>query len=136
MPSQPSSTMTRVMSNSGPGYAKNPDHKVTVTPFKGRVVVKLAGEVLVDTKNALELREASYPPVYYVPRADTKMDRLTMTQHSTHCPFKGDASYFSIANGPENAVWSYEHPFDEVMTIKEALAFYPNKVESIEVTPG
>ncbi len=123
------------MSNSGPGYAKNPDHKVAVKPFKGRVVVKFAGEVLVDTKNALELREASYGPVYYLPREDAKMDLLTMTQHSTHCPFKGDASYFSIANGPENAVWTYETPFDEVMSIKGHLAFYPNKVESIEVTP-
>ena len=127
--------MTPVMANSGPGYSKNPDHSVKVTPFKGHVVVKFAGETLVDTRNAFELREASYPPVYYVPRKDANMERLTMTTHSTHCAFKGDASYFSIANGPENAVWSYENPFDEVLSIKGALAFYPNKVESIEVTP-
>ena len=95
------------------------------------------GRVLVDTRAALELREASYPPVYYVPRADAKMAELTRTAHSTHCPFKGDASYFSIGADASlaNAVWSYETPFDEVAAIKEALAFYPNKVH-IEATPA
>jgi uncharacterized protein (DUF427 family) len=124
--------------NSGPGYAKHPEHTVTVTPFKGRVVVEAPdGKTLVDTRRALELREASYPPVYYVPRADTKMERLVKTTHSSHCPFKGDASYFSIADAPsgENAVWTYEAPFDEVVSIRDALAFYRNKV-TIRVEPG
>jgi uncharacterized protein (DUF427 family) len=128
----------RARANSGPGYAKHPEHTVTVEPFKGRVVVETSdGQVLVDTTRALELREASYPPVYYIPRADTKMHRLAKTSHSSHCPFKGDASYFSIADlpGGENAVWSYETPFDEVASIREALAFYPNKV-TIRVEQG
>jgi uncharacterized protein (DUF427 family) len=123
--------------NSGPGYAKYPEHTVTVSPFKGRVVIETPdGEVLVDTRGALELREATYPAVYYVPRSDTKMGRLTKTEHSTHCPFKGDASYFSIASLPkgENAVWTYEHPFDEVATIRDALAFYRDRVK-IRVEP-
>jgi len=118
--------------NSGPGYAKYPEHTVRIVPFKGRVIVEAPeGQVLVDTNRALELREASYPPVYYVPRADTRMGRLSKTNHSSHCPFKGDASYFSIAGiaEGENAVWSYEAPFDEVIAIREALAFYPDKVK-------
>ena len=59
------------------------------------------------------------------------MDRLVRTSHPTHCPFKGDASYFSFKSGPENAVWSYEQPYDELVAIKERLAFYPDKVDSI-----
>lgn len=121
--------------NHGPGYARNPDHHVTVKPFHGRVVVEANGAVLVDTENALELREASYPPVYYVPRSDARMARLVRTAHGTHCPFKGDASYFSIEGGAENAAWSYENPYDEVMTIREHLAFYPNRIDSIRIEP-
>jgi uncharacterized protein (DUF427 family) len=124
------------MPNSGPGYAKNPDHTVVVEPFKGHVVVKANGEVLVDTKHALQLKEASYPAVYYVPRSDTQMARLVPTEHHTHCPYKGDASYFSVVGGIENAVWSYEHPYDEVLSIRQYLAFYPNRVDSISVEPA
>jgi uncharacterized protein (DUF427 family) len=123
--------------SSGPGYAKHPDHTVTVAPFEGRVVVEAPkGEVLVDTRRALVLREARYPPVYYVPRQDTRMDRLEKTAHHTHCPFKGDASYFGIRGLPNgnNAVWTYEAPFDEVASIREALAFYPDRV-TIRVEP-
>ena len=124
------------MANSGPGYAKHPEHTVTVTPFKGRVVVESNGEVLSETEHALELREADYPPVYYVPRGDTKMERLVPTNHKTRCPFKGEASYFSLVGGAENAVWSYEHPYDEVLAIREHLAFYPDRVSAIRVEPA
>ena len=123
------------MGNSGPGYAQHPEHKVVVSQFQGRVVVKANGKVLADTEHALALREADYPVVYYVPRSDTRMSELTATEHHTSCPFKGQASYFSINGGAENAVWSYEHPFDEVLSIREYLAFYPNRVDAIEVTP-
>src|SRR3978361_2521599 len=118
------------MPNSGPAYGKNPGHTVTVGPFKGRVVVEVNGEVLADTQHALQLNEARYPPVYYVPRSDTRMDRLVPTDHLTHCPFKGDASYFSVIGGAKNAVWSYEHPYDEVRSIQQYLAFYPDRVGS------
>lgn len=120
--------------HSSPAYAKHPEHTITVTPYRGRVVVATPdGEVLVDTRNALALQEAKYPVVYYVPRADTRMERLTKTAHSSVCPFKGTASYFTVEGQPaavgENAVWSYEAPFDEVAGIREALAFYGNKLE-------
>ena len=124
------------MANSGPGYAKNPDHAVVVKPFKGRVVVEVNGEVLADTEQALQLNEASYPAVYYVPRRDAHMERLVATDHHTHCPYKGEASYFSVVGGVENAVWSYAHPYDEVLSIREHLAFYPDRVGSIKVEPA
>jgi len=94
-----------------------PDHPITVARNSKRVVVTLGGKVIADTCDALTLREASYPPVQYIPREDVRMDRLAKTQHHTHCPYKGDASYFSVKAGgktSENAVWSYEQPFEAV----------------------
>jgi uncharacterized protein (DUF427 family) len=123
--------------NSGPGYRKHPNHRVTTQPAGGRVRVIFDGAVVADTKAAIRLDEADYPAVYYVPRNDVKMASLTRTTHSTHCPFKGDASYFTLESRgrtAEDAVWSYETPYDEVAVIKECLAFYPDKVDSIAVT--
>jgi uncharacterized protein (DUF427 family) len=123
------------MANSGPGYAKNPEHRVHAAAAADRVRVTFQGEVIADTTRAVRVEEGTYPPVYYVPREDVKMDRLQKTAHSTYCPFKGHASYFSIrGNGDaDNAVWSYEAPYDEVLSIRDHLAFYPNKVDSIKV---
>ena len=117
--------------NSGPGYSKHPEHRIEVNPAGVRVRVTFNGEIIADTRDALELKEGDYPLVYYLPRDDVKMDRLRRSSHRTYCPFKGEASYFSLADGPENAVWSYEQPYDEMLVIKERLAFYPDKVESI-----
>jgi len=124
--------------NPAPGYKKYPGHHIETKPAKQRVRVIFNGEVIADTKDAIELMEATgtgkstvAPIVYYIPRRDVKMDRLVRTAHSTHCPFKGDASYYSLKNGPENAVWSYEQPYDEMAVIKDLLAFYPDKVDSI-----
>jgi uncharacterized protein (DUF427 family) len=118
---------------SGPGYAKHPEHRITTDRDDARVQVVVRGEVIADTRNAIALKEGDYPIVYYVPRKDVKMDRLVRTSHTTYCPFKGHASYYSLARGSENAVWSYEQPYDEVAVIKERLAFYPDKVDSIVV---
>ncbi len=121
-------------SNSGPGYQMHPEHTIETHPANERVQVKVNGEVIADSSDAIALFEAGRGPTYYLPRADVKMDRLARTTHTSHCPFKGDASYFSIqdATRGENAVWSYERPFDEVMVIKDRLAFYPDRVDSIE----
>ena len=105
---------------------------IDIKPEQKRVRVTFHGEVIADTAHALALKEGSYPVVYYIPRQDVKMDRLVRTTHSTHCPHKGDASYFSIKDGAANAVWSYERPKDGVAAIKEHLAFYPDKVDAIE----
>ena len=117
------------MSNPAPGFKKRPEHRIALKKAPMRVRVTYQGEVIADTREPLVMEEGTYAPVYYVPRKDARMDRLSRTSHSTHCPFKGDASYYSIVNGPENAVWSYEQPYDEMLAIKELLAFYPDKVE-------
>jgi uncharacterized protein (DUF427 family) len=112
-----------------------PDHPITIAANSKRVRVTFAGKIIADTERALTLKEANYPAVQYIPRADADMSVLTGTTHGTHCPYKGDASYFTIAaNGREadNAVWSYVEPYPAVGEIKEYLAFYPNKVDAIE----
>ena len=113
-----------------------PDHPITVEHNPSRIVVKLGGRVIADTRDALTLREASYPPVQYIPKADVRMELLTATTHKTHCPYKGDASYFSVKVGErtaENAVWCYESPYAAVTDIAGHLAFYPDRVDSIDV---
>lgn len=117
--------------NSGPGYRKNPEHRLAAKPAGVRVQVTLNGELIADSSDAVRLEEGSYPPVFYFPRRDVRMERLSRTDHHTYCPFKGTASYFSLKGGAENAVWSYETPYDEMLAIKDLVAFYPDKVESI-----
>jgi uncharacterized protein (DUF427 family) len=112
-----------------------PDHPITIARNAKRVRVHFAGKVIADTTRALNLQEASYPAVNYIPRADVDMAALTRTAHHTHCPYKGDASYFTISRGErtaDNAVWSYEHPFPAMAEIQEHLAFYPDRVDGIE----
>lgn len=122
------------MPNPAPGFKKYPEHRVEAKPAKVRVRVTFQGEIIADTSQAVALHERQSsdhvlaPVVYYVPRKDVKMERLARTSHTTHCPFKGDAAYFSLKDGPENAVWSYEQPFDEMLAIKDLVAFYPDKV--------
>lgn len=122
--------------NPAPGYKKYPQHHVETKPSSTHVRVMCKGEVIADTREPVELHEDTgegkktvAPIVYYIPRKDVRMDRLVRSNHQTHCPFKGDASYFSVAGGPENAVWSYEAPYDEAMAIKDRLAFYPDKFQ-------
>ncbi|SIT44815.1 conserved hypothetical protein [Paraburkholderia ribeironis] len=113
-----------------------PDHPITVEPAGARVVVTVAGRVIADTGNALVLREASYPPAYYIPRNDVEMALLERTDHSTYCPYKGDCAYYSVPIGGEravNAVWTYEAPYSAVKAIAQHLAFYPSRVDSIDV---
>ncbi len=114
-----------------------PDHPITITPNPKRVRVTAGDVVIAESSQALTLKEASYPPVHYIPRADANMALLHKTARSTHCPYKGDASYFSIdANGTtlDNAIWSYEEPFPAMTEIAGFLAFYPDKVKIEEVS--
>ncbi|HZM37177.1 MAG TPA: DUF427 domain-containing protein [Burkholderiales bacterium] len=115
--------------SSGPGYKKHPEHRLAVKPAGARVTVKFGGEVIAETTEAMRMEEGSYPPVFYFPRKDVRMERLERSSHQTYCPFKGTASYFSFRGGAENAVWSYETPYDEMLAIKELVAFYPDKVK-------
>ena len=112
-----------------------PDHPITIERTPARVIVRVAGRVVADTRAALSLREAGYAAVHYIPRHDVDMTLLGRTAHSSYCPYKGDCSYFSIPLGgarSENAVWSYENPYPAVMPIREYLAFYPSRVDAIE----
>jgi uncharacterized protein (DUF427 family) len=116
-----------------------PDHPITIEPSPARVVVIVAGRVIADTRDALTLREASYPAVQYIPRRDVDMAALTRSDHATYCPYKGDASYYSIPVGGDrslNAVWSYETPFEAMAQIKDYLAFYPDRIDAIEEQPA
>jgi uncharacterized protein (DUF427 family) len=113
-----------------------PDHPITIAANPKRVRVSTGGVVIADTTSALTLKEASYPAVNYVPRKDANMALLARTERVTHCPYKGDANYFSIAaNGKtiENAIWTYETPFPAMTEISGHLAFYPDKVTIEEV---
>jgi len=107
---------------------------IVTRPAGARVRVTFHGEMIADTRNAVALEEGSYPVVYYIPRVDVRMERLVRTSHTTHCPYKGDASYYSIQDGPANAVWSYEQPKEDMLAIKDLLAFYPDKVDAIAVS--
>ncbi len=112
-----------------------PDHPITVEPNPHRIVVRIAGRVIADTRRSLTLKEASYPAVHYIPRDDVDMAQLARTDHATYCPYKGEASYFSIPVGGDraiNAVWTYENPYDAVTPIKDHLAFYQTRVDAID----
>jgi uncharacterized protein (DUF427 family) len=118
-----------------PTKIPGPDHPISIEKNTSRVVVIVDGNVIADTRDALTLREADYPAVHYVPRRDIDMAALTRSDHTTYCPYKGDASYYSIPGGGNrslNAVWTYETPFEAVGQIKEYLAFYPDRVDEIK----
>jgi uncharacterized protein (DUF427 family) len=111
-----------------------PDHPISIDANASRVVVTVGGKVIAGTHNALTLREASHPPVQYIPRRDVDMTELTRSEHTTYCPYKGDASYYSIPAGGDrsvNAVWTYETPFEAMAQIKDYVAFYPDRVDEI-----
>jgi uncharacterized protein (DUF427 family) len=110
-----------------------PDHPISIETNPSRVVVTPGGKIIADTRNALTLREASYAAVQYIPRRDVDMTALTRSEHTTYCPYKGDASYYSIPAGGDrslNAVWTYEAPFEAMAQIKDFLAFYPDRVDA------
>jgi uncharacterized protein (DUF427 family) len=117
-------------------WPENPGYQLTLEPGTARVVVSFAGEVIASSDRVTILHEQGHGPVYYFPRADLNMALLNRTDHHSHCPYKGHCSYFSIAVGgktAENAVWSYEEPYPEVAGIKELAAFYPDRVDRIDV---
>ena len=111
-----------------------PDHPISIELNPARVVVTVAGRVVADTRNALTLREASYPPVQYLPPEDVDFSQLERTAHATYCPYKGDCNYYSIPAGGKksvNAVWSYADPFPALEQIRGHVAFYTERVDEI-----
>ena len=131
--------MSQQVSSTGkPIKIPSADHPITIERNAKRIVVSLAGRIIADTRDALTLREATYPPVQYIPRKDVDMALLERTSHATYCPYKGECAYFSSPTGGErstNAVWTYEGPYAAVAAIKDHLAFYPDRVDAIEERP-
>ena len=122
--------------NSKPVKIPGPDHPITITLTKGRVTITVSGRRVADTREALTLKEAAYPPVQYIPRKDVDLVHLQRTTHQTNCPSKGECAYYSIPAGGErsaNAIWTYEAPYAAVSAIRGYLAFYPDRVDAIEV---
>lgn len=116
-----------------------PAHAISIEAEPDRVRVILGGVAIAETTRAVILREGRLPPVHYIPREDVVAEAISRTEHRSHCPFKGDASYFTLTGGGarvENGAWSYEQPFAAAEAIRGHLAFYPGKVEAIEVTSG
>ena len=110
-------------------------HPIALTPNPNRVRVLVGGVIVAETTRALTLKEASLPAVQYIPREDVAMDLLDRSSRTTHCPYKGDASYWDVTAGgvrARDAVWSYGEPFPSVRAIAGHLAFYPDKVDAIE----
>jgi uncharacterized protein (DUF427 family) len=119
---------------SSPAYEKYPEHRVDVEPNANHVRAEFAGETIADSTRSLRVIESRHDPVVYVPREDLKQGLLEKTEHSTFCPFKGHASYYSIRVGDrvaENAIWSYEDPYDEVAELKDCAAFYLDRIDSL-----
>jgi uncharacterized protein (DUF427 family) len=115
---------------------KNPgaDHPISIERNRARIVVSVAGRAIADTRNALTLREADYPPVQYIPLEDVDLAELKRTDHNTYCPYKGDCNYYSVPAGGKkslNGVWTYENPYPAVAQIKGHVAFYPDRVDKI-----
>ena len=115
-----------------------PDHPITITPNRKRIRVSVGQTVIADTTRALTLKEATYPAVQYIPRGDASMAALVRSGRVTHCPYKGDANYYSIKTDGQfiaDSIWTYETPYPAMAEIAGCLAFYPDKV-TIEELPG
>lgn len=124
--------MATVINGRESGFKTNPDYKVLLEPSPRRVRVKFGGEWIADSTSAHLLYETRHLPVYYFPRSDVRLDLLGPTDHHTFCPYKGEASYWTIKVGnrmSENAVWAYPEPYDEVPQLKEFVAFYWDRVD-------
>jgi uncharacterized protein (DUF427 family) len=109
-----------------------PEHPITVEKNPGRVIVSLDGEQVADTREALTLSEASYPPVQYIPLADVNRELLTPSDRESYCPFKGEANYYSVPSAGERGldlVWEYREPYDAVAEIRGHVAFYADRAE-------
>jgi uncharacterized protein (DUF427 family) len=125
-------TETARGANSGPGYAKHPGYRIDIKPVGKRISIEVNGETVVDSAAVLMMQEENHKPVYYFPQSDVAMTHFARTEHGTHCPFKGDASYWTLTVGEralDDVMWSYENPCDEVARIKDYVAFYRDRMD-------
>ncbi len=129
------------MPNPAPGFLHNPKHRVDLLPERRRVRVTFAGAVIAESQETLRVEETGYEPVHYFAQKDVRQDLLSPSAHKTRCPYKGEASYWTIevpaaegAKRSENAVWAYRTPYDEVAGLAGHFAFYKSRVDAITVT--
>jgi uncharacterized protein (DUF427 family) len=130
------------MPNPAPGFAARPDHRVDLLPERSRVKVVFAGVTIADSNTALRIEETGHTPVHYLPEKDVRLDLMRPTEHHTRCPYKGEASYWTIevpagdgaVQRSENAVWAYPLPYDEVSRLAGYYAFYTSRVDSVELS--
>lgn len=120
-----------------PGFARDPGHAILVRPFHGVMTVSFSSAVLASSKRAKLLEEAGHPAVLYIPFEDVYFDFLRRSETASHCPYKGDASYWNVTaagEGERDVMWAYEHPYEEMLAIRDHGAFYPDKVriEAVE----
>ena len=126
------------MANPAPGYKNKPEHRVDLLPETRRVRVTFAGQIVADSTRAVRCEETGHGPVHYIPEQDMRLELMRPTDHKTYCPFKGDCSYWTLVvdggkQRSENAVWGYRAPYDEAKGLAGHYAFYPNRVDAIEV---
>lgn len=124
--------------NESPGFARHPEYRVDLVREGGRVRIGFNGLTVADSADAVTVKETGHQPVLYFPREDVRTDLLTPTEHRTHCPFKGQASYWTLAVGDrsaENVAWSYETPYDETMGLRGLVAFYADRMDEVTVDP-
>ena len=126
------------MANPAPGYKDKPEHRVNLLPETRRVRVTFAGQVVADSTRAVRCEETGHGPVHYIPEQDMRLELMRPTDHKAYCPFKGDCSYWTLVvdggkQRSENAVWGYRAPYDEAKGLAGHYAFYPNRVDAIEV---
>ena len=122
-----------------PGHRKWPDHKVQEKALSPRMKVDVSGELVAESSNVVRVDEDGYPARYYFPRADVRMEKLERSNTTTECPFKGTAHYFSLNAGGrkfEDAVWTYEDPYEEHLGLKDRLAFYDDRFGKSTSSPG
>lgn len=130
-------TNRKLLNNQSPGLQKKPNYPLVIIPFKGCVCATFRHKIIAQTRDALIMTESDYPAVYYFPRVHVHIEFMKKTEHSSYCPYKGSASYWTISvDGwtAENAAWSYEKPYREVAQIIDRMAFYPSKIDTIEIT--
>ena len=130
------------MPNPAPGFAARPDHRVDLLPERRRVKVTFGGVTIADSNSALRVEETGHAAVHYLPEKDVRLDLMRPTEHHTRCPYKGEASYWTIelpagegaVQRSENAVWAYPSPYDEVTGLAGYYAFYTSRVDSVELS--
>ena len=121
-----------------PGHQKWPDHQVREEPLRQPMEVEVEGVVVASSADVIKVVEDKSPVRYYFPRTDVRTEKLKRSQTTSECPFKGTASYYSLNVGErqlDDAVWSYEDPYDEHQALKGRMAFYDDRLPEIHVRP-